>query len=278
MSGHPCAGGAAAECRLTPVACPPELTRYIFRKARPKVRSLLGEEEEDVAEPESGDAEGAEGAGAAAGDGDADAGEGAADYATDNSTLSQDVTLNYWKPSLSLRLVHDFTAIPSSAYPEALQKGAVPAAARLYYAPRCLTGYPPLPCLRPEMILDRVTGHYFPTLYVNEFWLLREHLIEINDTTVELPLDMNYNTYTMMYWQLQLQMEESFRTQQAFGASSHGDLDEFKVWAGACMPTGDKGLGPGGETAAYGGRTHSPPSLSACSPRPTPGCWASPRR
>lgn len=81
----------------------------------------------------------------------------------------------------------------------------------------------------PELILDPVTGHYFPTLYVNEFWLLREHLIEINDTTVELPLEMSYNTYTMMYWQLQLQMEESFRAQQAFGATSHGDLDEFKV-------------------------------------------------
>ena len=63
------------------------------------------------------------------------------------------------------------------------------------------------------------TGNYWPTLFFNEFWLMREHLFPINETTPELPLKMSYSTLSLWRWQMMIQMQQSLQMQESLGAS-----------------------------------------------------------
>lgn len=72
-------------------------------------------------------------------------------------------------------------------------------------------------------------GRYYPTLYVNEFWLFREHLYPINETTPELPLHLEYNTLSLWKWQMMVQMQQSFKMQEEWGSSTENEKDEIKV-------------------------------------------------
>jgi hypothetical protein len=69
---------------------------------------------------------------------------------------------------------------------------------------------------------------YYPVLYVDEFWVLREHLIEINDTVHTLPLTLSYNPISLNKWQWHVQTAHSFNLQAQMGAVGEGDSDEFK--------------------------------------------------
>jgi hypothetical protein len=80
------------------------------------------------------------------------------------------------------------------------------------------------------MQFDSLTGGYYPVLFFNEFWLLREHLIAINDTVKSLPLSVSYSPYSLMKWQMMLQMEQSFAMQTSMGTAAEGESDEFKVF------------------------------------------------
>ena len=73
-------------------------------------------------------------------------------------------------------------------------------------------------------------GSYYPTVFVNEFWLFREHLYPINETTPELPLRLEYNTLSMWKWQMVVQMQQSFKMQEAWGSAVEGESDEIKVF------------------------------------------------
>ncbi len=79
------------------------------------------------------------------------------------------------------------------------------------------------------MKFDSETGNYYPVLFFDEFWLLKEHLIIVNDTVHTLPLTITYNPLSMMKWQMMLQMEQSFLMQKSIGTAAEGDEDEFKV-------------------------------------------------
>lgn len=52
---------------------------------------------------------------------------------------------------------------------------------------------------------------YLPVLFVNDFWLLREHLIEVNSTLQKLPLTLSFAPVSLMKWQIFVQMEQSFQ-------------------------------------------------------------------
>jgi hypothetical protein len=76
-------------------------------------------------------------------------------------------------------------------------------------------------------MIEQTTGDYFPPLYMDEFWLLQEKYIIINETVKELPLQLMYSTISLMKWRFELQMEESWRMQSQFGQSSD-DTDQLK--------------------------------------------------
>ena len=78
------------------------------------------------------------------------------------------------------------------------------------------------------MIFDKAEDYYYPTIFFNEFWLMREHLYPINDTTPELPLHLSYSTISLWKWQMMIQMEQSFKMQESMGAVE-SEKDEVKV-------------------------------------------------
>eukprot|EP01012_Entosiphon_sulcatum_P026116 TRINITY_DN3150_c0_g1_i1.p1 TRINITY_DN3150_c0_g1~~TRINITY_DN3150_c0_g1_i1.p1 ORF type:complete len:588 (+),score=138.74 TRINITY_DN3150_c0_g1_i1:26-1765(+) len=112
--------------------------------------------------------------------------------------------LNYtalYKPTLSFCLVEDWSPINPSQLP---------------------------PQLGSHYIVDESSMTYKPILFVNEFWLLDEHLIEINASKKgeELTLELSYDPIGLIKWQMLVQMEQSFATQASLGLG--GGHDEIK--------------------------------------------------
>jgi hypothetical protein len=40
--------------------------------------------------------------------------------------------------------------------------------------------------IREHMVIDPYSGNYYPTVWFNDFWLLKEHLLPLNDTVPEV--------------------------------------------------------------------------------------------
>ena len=61
--------------------------------------------------------------------------------------------------------------------------------------------------------VDQEARNYFPLVYFNEFWLLREYLVPLNETVQQVPLRLD--VYRLPQWKFMLynQMEESFSIQ-----------------------------------------------------------------
>ena len=77
--------------------------------------------------------------------------------------------------------------------------------------------------------MDPATGDYYPTVFFNEFWLLRDKLIALNETVEELPLNLEVGPISMTKWQLFLQIEQSFQVHRSYGSMLEGEADELKV-------------------------------------------------
>ncbi|KAI9923241.1 hypothetical protein PsorP6_001463 [Peronosclerospora sorghi] len=87
---------------------------------------------------------------------------------------------------------------------------------------------PPPSFMLTEMNMDKEAGLYSSVLFLNEFWLLEQHLIPINDTVTALPLKISFYPLPMYKYALYTQMEQNFRNQEATGASSKRDTDNMK--------------------------------------------------
>jgi hypothetical protein len=77
--------------------------------------------------------------------------------------------------------------------------------------------------------VEPTTGNYYPTIFFNEFWLLRDKLIQINETVTELPLNLEVGPISMTKWQLFLQIDQSFQIHRSYGSMLEGEADELKV-------------------------------------------------
>ena len=80
-----------------------------------------------------------------------------------------------------------------------------------------------------DLNVDPATGDYYPTVFFNEFWLLRDKLIALNETVEELPLNLEVGPISMTKWQLFLQIEQSFQVHRSYGSMLEGEADELKV-------------------------------------------------
>jgi len=109
--------------------------------------------------------------------------------------------VNHWKTNLTLALVADQTVYPKGGIPPQFQK---------------------------YMKLDEESGHYYPVLFFNEFWLFREHYIPINSTVVNVNLTISYQLITFIKWTMFVQMEESFSMQKSMGTAGDHDSEEMK--------------------------------------------------
>ncbi|XP_049403494.1 uncharacterized protein LOC125867112 isoform X1 [Solanum stenotomum] len=109
--------------------------------------------------------------------------------------------ISYWKPNVTINLVDDFTRYTANAIP---------------------------PIVAPYINIESTTGNYYPTVFFNEFWLLRDKLIAINDTVTEVPLHLEVSPISMTKWQLFLQMDQSFQIHRSYGSMLDGESDELK--------------------------------------------------
>ncbi|KAK8995933.1 hypothetical protein V6N11_076187 [Hibiscus sabdariffa] len=104
----------------------------------------------------------------------------------------------YWKPNITINLVEDSTRF------EFLD---------LRFA---------------DLDIEPITGNYRPTIFFNEFWLLRDKLIAINESVTELPLNLEVGSISMMKWQLFVQIDQSFQIHRSYGSMLEGEADELK--------------------------------------------------
>ncbi|OAY35206.1 cleft lip and palate transmembrane protein 1 homolog isoform X1 [Manihot esculenta] len=109
--------------------------------------------------------------------------------------------VSYWKPNVTINLVDDMTKYPHNSVP---------------------------PNIAPYLNVEPSTGNYYPTIFFNEFWLLRDKLIPVNETVTELPLNLEVGPISMTKWQLFLQIDQSFQIHRSYGSMLEGEADELK--------------------------------------------------
>ncbi|KAJ0266115.1 Transmembrane CLPTM1 family protein [Hirschfeldia incana] len=109
--------------------------------------------------------------------------------------------ISYWKPNVTINLVDDFTRYPQHGVP---------------------------PNIAPYIQVEPTTVNYYPIVFFNEFWLLRDKLIAINETVSELPLNIEVSPISMTKWQLFEQIEQSFQVHRSYGSMLDGESDELK--------------------------------------------------
>eukprot|EP00026_Physarum_polycephalum_P004364 Phypoly_transcript_04382.p1 GENE.Phypoly_transcript_04382~~Phypoly_transcript_04382.p1 ORF type:complete len:377 (+),score=58.41 Phypoly_transcript_04382:840-1970(+) len=79
---------------------------------------------------------------------------------------------------------------------------------------------------KPDMKLDE-NGNYLPVLYFDEFWQMKDELIQINNTVHKLNLTMTYSLISMWKWQFKSQMEQSLAMQDNL-SGVEGEGETFK--------------------------------------------------
>jgi hypothetical protein len=114
--------------------------------------------------------------------------------------------LPYWKPTLHVQLVNDFSPLPPGALPPMITPVA-------------------------QVFRDDATGAYVytPHFYLNDFWLLGHHLVPLNETADPVvPLVVSYSPVAMWRWAIEAQMTTSWEVQNSIGASSESETDMIK--------------------------------------------------
>mmetsp|Transcript_21935 Transcript_21935/g.35550 ORF Transcript_21935/g.35550 Transcript_21935/m.35550 type:complete len:375 (+) Transcript_21935:1125-2249(+) len=78
------------------------------------------------------------------------------------------------------------------------------------------------------MMFDPESGAYFPTVFMNEFWLLRNYLVPVNHSLPAVNLTLTVAPLSMWRWQVMEQMDKTFQSQRAMGTAGENDADEMK--------------------------------------------------
>ena len=79
-------------------------------------------------------------------------------------------------------------------------------------------------------------GWYYPILFANTFWQLKDHMVELNSTVKTLPLHIKLNNLASWKFQIYASMDESVKQAQQNAASGTGitaggdgnEFEEFK--------------------------------------------------
>lgn len=106
----------------------------------------------------------------------------------------------YWWPNISISIINTMDAIPNNLPGIYLNEGR--------FTP------------------DR--KYYLPFVYFNEFWLMRDDLVEINSTTHKLNLTLGFQPITWTKYQLTKQFGESFKIQENYMDVSVKESDSIK--------------------------------------------------
>ncbi|KAF9927167.1 hypothetical protein FBU30_003447 [Linnemannia zychae] len=116
--------------------------------------------------------------------------------------------VSYWHQNLTITVLSDRNIIPYAALP---------------------------PELKPMYQLESTgkrdangNGFVLPTVFINDFWQLKEQMTLINDTVTELPLRINFYPISYMKLQMYSSMEIGMSKQSGMMGGGGGELDELK--------------------------------------------------
>lgn len=118
-----------------------------------------------------------------------------------HSASNETVIVSFFRPNITLAMVDDFSRFPATSIP---------------------------PQFKDTLSLDEPSATYWPHIWFNDFWMLREYMIPLNDTVASVP--MHFSLYTIASWKFMLmtQMDQSFSMQRSWGAMGEGESDEVK--------------------------------------------------
>lgn len=105
--------------------------------------------------------------------------------------------LSFWHPNLTINIVDDHTP---------WQKNAVP------------------PPLNEYIEFDKVTGKYYPIVYLNDYWNLHEDYMPVNSTVSHVNLTLTFSH--MQLWKWQLYLSQSMKSQWYGGMLAEDSSDE----------------------------------------------------
>jgi len=109
----------------------------------------------------------------------------------------------YFKPNMTMSVVDDFNA----------------------YRPETI----PVVLSQQMRFVDEERSGYYPTVYMNEFWLIRSYLQPLNETSAKtLKLRFNLDNIALFRWQFYSSLEQSWDMQRQFGAAGENDADNMK--------------------------------------------------
>lgn len=83
-------------------------------------------------------------------------------------------------------------------------------------------------CFYYKDFIDDETHTFTPNADVNEFVLMKKHLIPINETLSELPLALSFKAYGFFKGQMVQQMDTVLEMQKLMGAATEDDFDDIK--------------------------------------------------
>lgn len=103
----------------------------------------------------------------------------------------------HWIPSIDVQIVHDTN----------------------YYKP-----FPP----QIENKVEKEGFNYYPIIELSDFWVLKEHLVLINDTVTQLDLKLTFNIVWIYKYMMYTQFEQSQTVGNTYGLHSEGEFDIMK--------------------------------------------------
>ncbi|CAL8463959.1 g3494 [Coccomyxa elongata] len=109
--------------------------------------------------------------------------------------------INFIKPYISISLIDDATSYPANAVPDHI---------------------------KPFLDVDFDAMTYTPSIFFNEFWMLRDTLIPVNETLSEVQVALDLHQMAMWKFTIYSQMEKSFQMQRDMGMQADGESDELK--------------------------------------------------
>ncbi|KPI87669.1 hypothetical protein ABL78_3267 [Leptomonas seymouri] len=79
-------------------------------------------------------------------------------------------------------------------------------------------------------VVATMEGRYGPALYINNFWVLREHYVELNASSAAQPFNFSVQLVPLPLWKalMYTQFEKSMSAQASIGFSKHSEAEATK--------------------------------------------------
>ncbi|CAH7690356.1 cleft lip and palate transmembrane protein 1-domain-containing protein [Phakopsora pachyrhizi] len=116
--------------------------------------------------------------------------------------------VSYYHPNLTIGIVSDYNVVPLKRVPPVVQTNID---------------------LPPSRGKDPISGNFYryPTVFPNDFWVLKDSLVLINQTTNSLPMRLSIHPMSYLKFQIFATMNAAFE-QQASSTGGGAEIEEVK--------------------------------------------------